>query len=293
MGRDRWKPIERDLRQTAGPLIAGVDEVGRGPLAGPVVACACIMPPGERAIRGVDDSKQLTRGRAREAGDQNSRARRLYFRRRRVGPGDRPHQHLPRDRAGDATRAHAPRPAAAPRAHRRQADPDARHRAHGDRRRRRRVLLDRVRVDRREGDARPLDAFARAALPELPLGHQRRLRDGGASRGARRGRSHAAPSPVVRAGPPALASTSVGSRTSAPTRRTASRSTSPRSRCSSRRTSTRRQPSCDSPRRAARLGVAIRWSSRLLSCALRERRVQSLARSPRMSGPRLFGSAAR
>jgi ribonuclease HII len=60
MGRDRWKPIERDLRQTAGPLIAGVDEVGRGPLAGPVVACACIMPPGERAIRGVNDSKQLT-----------------------------------------------------------------------------------------------------------------------------------------------------------------------------------------------------------------------------------------
>jgi ribonuclease HII len=62
MGRDRWKPIERDLRQTAGPLIAGVDEVGRGPLAGPVVACACIMPPGERAIRGVNDSKQLTAG---------------------------------------------------------------------------------------------------------------------------------------------------------------------------------------------------------------------------------------
>ena len=62
MGRDRWKPIERDLRQTAGPLIAGVDEVGRGPLAGPVVACACIMPPGERAIRGVNDSKQLSAG---------------------------------------------------------------------------------------------------------------------------------------------------------------------------------------------------------------------------------------
>src|SRR5215475_48514 len=62
MGRDRWKPIERDLRQTAGALIAGVDEVGRGPLAGPVVACACIMPPGERANRGVDDSKQLTAG---------------------------------------------------------------------------------------------------------------------------------------------------------------------------------------------------------------------------------------
>ncbi len=60
MSRDRWKPIERELRKTAGPLIAGVDEVGRGPLAGPVVACAVIMPPDVRAIPGVDDSKRLT-----------------------------------------------------------------------------------------------------------------------------------------------------------------------------------------------------------------------------------------
>ena len=41
-------------------MIAGVDEVGRGPLAGPVVACAVIMPPDIRAIAGVDDSKRLT-----------------------------------------------------------------------------------------------------------------------------------------------------------------------------------------------------------------------------------------
>lgn len=40
-------------------LIAGVDEVGRGPLAGPVLAAAVILPPGV-AIRGVDDSKKLT-----------------------------------------------------------------------------------------------------------------------------------------------------------------------------------------------------------------------------------------
>src|SRR6201996_3176435 len=60
MARDRWKPIERELRKTAGPLIAGIDEVGRGPLAGPVVACAVIMPPEQRAIPGVDDSKRLT-----------------------------------------------------------------------------------------------------------------------------------------------------------------------------------------------------------------------------------------
>ena len=56
----RWTHIERDLRTERGPLLAGVDEVGRGPIAGPVVACAVIMPPDMRAIRGVDDSKVLT-----------------------------------------------------------------------------------------------------------------------------------------------------------------------------------------------------------------------------------------
>lgn len=45
--------------------IAGVDEVGRGPLAGPVVAVAVIMPP-ELHIRGVDDSKRLPAARRRE-----------------------------------------------------------------------------------------------------------------------------------------------------------------------------------------------------------------------------------
>src|SRR3954465_1754523 len=56
---NRWRPIERTLRDEKGPLIAGLDEVGRGPLAGPVVACAVIMPPDQRAIRGVYDSKRL------------------------------------------------------------------------------------------------------------------------------------------------------------------------------------------------------------------------------------------
>src|SRR4051812_30476561 len=56
----RWTTIERDLRREKGPLLAGVDEVGRGPIAGPVVACAVIMPPDVRAIAGVDDSKRLT-----------------------------------------------------------------------------------------------------------------------------------------------------------------------------------------------------------------------------------------
>jgi ribonuclease HII len=58
--RKRWTTIERDLRAAKGPLLAGVDEVGRGPIAGPVVACAVIMPAETRAIAGVDDSKRLT-----------------------------------------------------------------------------------------------------------------------------------------------------------------------------------------------------------------------------------------
>jgi len=42
--------------------IAGVDEAGRGPLAGPVVAAAVILPP-ETTIRYLDDSKKLTAAR--------------------------------------------------------------------------------------------------------------------------------------------------------------------------------------------------------------------------------------
>ena len=40
-------------------VIAGTDEAGRGPLAGPVVAAACILPP-DFLPEGLDDSKKLT-----------------------------------------------------------------------------------------------------------------------------------------------------------------------------------------------------------------------------------------
>jgi ribonuclease HII len=49
---------ERKARAEGAMLIAGVDEVGRGALFGPVVAAAVILPPDTR-IRGLRDSKQL------------------------------------------------------------------------------------------------------------------------------------------------------------------------------------------------------------------------------------------
>jgi len=52
---------ERALQTKGYRLIAGVDEVGRGPLAGPVVCAAVIMPLDEtQLILGVDDSKKLS-----------------------------------------------------------------------------------------------------------------------------------------------------------------------------------------------------------------------------------------
>ena len=52
---------ERALQANGAKYIAGVDEVGRGPLAGPVVCCAVIMPlDDENLVVGVDDSKKLS-----------------------------------------------------------------------------------------------------------------------------------------------------------------------------------------------------------------------------------------
>lgn len=50
---------ERKHYELGAKYVAGVDEVGRGPLAGPVVCCAVIMPKDD-FIEGVDDSKKLT-----------------------------------------------------------------------------------------------------------------------------------------------------------------------------------------------------------------------------------------
>ncbi|MCW2308238.1 ribonuclease HII [Rhodobium gokarnense] len=57
--------IEERGRKVYGGLVAGTDEAGRGPLAGPVVAAAVILDPA-RVPDGLDDSKKLTAAR-REA----------------------------------------------------------------------------------------------------------------------------------------------------------------------------------------------------------------------------------
>ena len=59
-----WE-IEQQLYDQGIGVICGVDEAGRGPLAGPVCAAAVILPP-NLEIPGLDDSKKLTDKRRRE-----------------------------------------------------------------------------------------------------------------------------------------------------------------------------------------------------------------------------------
>ena len=60
---------ERDLRGQGLKLIGGVDEVGRGPLAGPVVT-ACVVLPEDFDVLGVDDSKKLSEKKREELFDK-------------------------------------------------------------------------------------------------------------------------------------------------------------------------------------------------------------------------------
>lgn len=61
---DLWK-IEDTYAAEGIKLICGVDEAGRGPLAGPVCAAAVILPP-HIELPGLNDSKKLTDKRRRE-----------------------------------------------------------------------------------------------------------------------------------------------------------------------------------------------------------------------------------
>ncbi|HEY4604274.1 MAG TPA: ribonuclease HII, partial [Blastococcus sp.] len=55
-----WE-MERRLRRRGFEAVAGADEAGRGACAGPLVAAACVLPPGRRGrVPGLADSKLLT-----------------------------------------------------------------------------------------------------------------------------------------------------------------------------------------------------------------------------------------
>lgn len=64
MNADMWA-IERECHSEGYRIICGVDEAGRGPLAGPVCAAAVILPE-NLDIPGLDDSKKLSDKRRRE-----------------------------------------------------------------------------------------------------------------------------------------------------------------------------------------------------------------------------------
>ena len=64
---DLWQ-YEREAFDAGVKLVCGVDEAGRGPLAGPVCAAAVMLPPGLE-IPGLNDSKKLTDKKRRELYD--------------------------------------------------------------------------------------------------------------------------------------------------------------------------------------------------------------------------------
>ena len=71
--------LERSLAAQGFLRVAGVDEVGRGPLAGPVVCAAVILPlEEERRILGIDDSKKLSAKKRDALAEQIRAAARAY-----------------------------------------------------------------------------------------------------------------------------------------------------------------------------------------------------------------------
>lgn len=69
MGRLCSARYEREARHHGWQRIAGLDEVGRGALFGPVVACAVVLNP-KRRIVGLDDSKKLSHERRVELAER-------------------------------------------------------------------------------------------------------------------------------------------------------------------------------------------------------------------------------
>jgi len=144
--------------------LAGIDEAGRGPLAGPVVAAAVIIGP-ERRIKGLADSKLLT------AEQRDALFLVISERAVAIGVGIVDHQTIDRINILQATRLAMTEAVA-----RLAVEPDL-------------IITDfvalrecRGRLDHRQGDARPPHARGRSHLPRVRLRPPQGLRDAGASR---------------------------------------------------------------------------------------------------------------
>ena len=178
--------------------VAGCDEAGRGPLAGPVVAAAVVLDP-KRIPRGLNDSKKLDARRARKALRQDLRDRRSRGR-LRLDRAHRPRQHPARFAMGAGAR--GARAAGA-------AEARVRRRPRQDRRRLRlrrgdlaamRWCFDCGRLDRRQGDARPSDDAAWRCASRLRLRAPHGLQRARALRSAGPARADHPSPPLVRAG---------------------------------------------------------------------------------------------
>lgn len=79
MPSDLWS-FENEVRNKGHQIVAGIDEAGRGPLAGPVVSAAVVLPHGVD-LPGINDSKKLTPAKRNRLYDQ------LYGVARSIGIG--------------------------------------------------------------------------------------------------------------------------------------------------------------------------------------------------------------
>ena len=68
---NRGKWLEEEFQSQGFKYIVGIDEAGRGPLAGPVIAAAVLLPPDKiNSIEGLTDSKKLTENNRRDLFDR-------------------------------------------------------------------------------------------------------------------------------------------------------------------------------------------------------------------------------
>ena len=189
---------ERGLIKRGVWPVAGCDEAGRGPLAGPVVAAAVVLDP-KRIPKGIDNSKRLTAERREELFEEICAT--SSFAVAFASPARIDRDNILRASLWALARAVRALPEMPKHVFvdgRDKIDAPLRLRC-GDRRRRH-CHVDRGRLDHRQGDARPPDERIGAGLPGLRLRKPQGLRRAGTSRGAGPARPEHPPPPVFRAG---------------------------------------------------------------------------------------------